>query len=331
MAFVISWVQEVEPMPKPYSGDLRERVVAAVDAGGGREEVAQQFSVGSATVYRWVRRKREKGSLEPDAMGGPRVTKLDKEALAALGRLVAEGSDRTIAELRDQLESETGVDVSTSTISRGLAKLGLTRKKKSLKAKEQGERRVQELRTKFKMWQRDLDCTKLVFVDESGSNIAMTRLFARAPSGRRAEDVVPRNRGVIITLIGALTMAGLEAVMTIEGATTAAVFRAYVEQVLSTILNPGDVVVLDNLGAHKHQQVRDAIEGRGAEVVFLPPYSPDLNPIEECWSKVKSLLRAAKARTREALDAAVDKAMSAVGPVDAAGWFDHAGYVVQPA
>lgn len=167
------------------------------------------------------------------------------------------------------------------------------------------------------------------FIDEAGVNLALTRLFGRAPRGQRVFDRVPHNYGANVTMIGALSLQGLDAVMTIEGATNGEVFRAYVEQVLAPTLQSGDVVVMDNLSAHKVAGIREAIEQRGAQVHYLPPYSPDLSPIEPCWSKLKTVLRAAKARTYEALDTALVRALETVTGSDARGWFRHCGYHLQ--
>lgn len=156
----------------------------------------------------------------------------------------------------------------------------------------------------------------------------MTRRYGRAPKGVRVVDAVPKNYGCNVTIIGALTCRGLEAVMTVNCATDAAVFHAYVNQVLVPTLRLGDVVVMDNLGAHKVAGIREAIEAAGAELVYLPPYSPDLSPIERCWSKLKTLLRAAKARERETLDDAVSIAIDKVDAVNSAGWFAHCGYAL---
>jgi transposase len=171
-----------------------------------------------------------------------------------------------------------------------------------------------------------MDPARLVFVDEAGSTIAMTREYARAPCGERAPDVVPRNRGTVTTILGALALDGVRGTMTIEGGTDTNVFDAFLEYVLVPRLKKGDVVVLDNVGAHQPVIIRERIEAAGAEVRFLPPYSPDLNPIEECWSKVKSTLKSAKARTREALDKAVAAAAESITSSDILGWFQHSGY-----
>ena len=172
------------------------------------------------------------------------------------------------------------------------------------------------------------DARRLVFVDESGFHTSMTRLRARAPKGKRAYGKVPRNRGKNTTLIASITLqGGMGESMTLEGATDAAAFEAYVEHFLAPSLREGQVVVLDGLGAHRTQKVRELIQARGADLVlFLPSYSPDLNPIEEAFSKIKQLVRKAGARVREVLEEAIGRALAAVTTEDTAGWFVHAGY-----
>jgi transposase len=170
------------------------------------------------------------------------------------------------------------------------------------------------------------DVRRLVFVDESGTNISMDRLRSRAPKGLRAYGKVPKNRGKNLTLIASMSLYGMGASMCIEGATDAAAFEVYVEHFLAPSLGEGQVVVMDNLGAHQPKRIRELIEARGAEVVFVPSYSPDLNPIEQAFSKIKNILRKLGARTHEALLEAMEEALSKVTPTDAAGWFDHCGY-----
>lgn len=155
----------------------------------------------------------------------------------------------------------------------------------------------------------------------------MTRLRARAPRGKRAYGKVPRNRGKNTTLIAAITLeGGMGESMTVEGATDAKAFEAYVEHFLAPSLSKGQVVVLDGLGAPRTEKVRELVEARGADLLFLPSYSPDLNPIEEAFSKIKALVRKVGARVREALVEAIGRALVAVSSEDAAGWFAHAGY-----
>lgn len=169
-----------------------------------------------------------------------------------------------------------------------------------------------------------------MFIDEAGSTIAMTRDYGRAPRGKRTSDSAPRNRGTVTTILGALTLAGLEATMTVEGGTDGDVYVAFLEEVLAPKLQEGDLVVMDNAGAHKDPRVREVLARYGAKAVYLPPYSPDLNPIEMAWSKLKSFLRTAKARTIEALNLAIAMGMEIITPDDAVGWFRHCGYSGQP-
>ena len=187
--------------------------------------------------------------------------------------------------------------------------------------------RDEEVRGLWRWLASRFDARRLVFVDESGFNTSMTRLRARAPRGERAYGKVPRNRGKNTTLIASITLEGvMGASMTIEGATDAEVFEAYVEHFLAPTLTEGQVVVLDGLGAHRTHRVRELIEERGADLLFLPSYSPDLNPIEEAFSKIKNLVRKVQARTREALVEAIALAISALTLEDVAGWFAHCGY-----
>jgi transposase len=176
-----------------------------------------------------------------------------------------------------------------------------------------------------------VDPARLVFVDECGTHTSMTRRKARAVRGERAHGAVPRNRGPVTTLIAGVSLAGMSPAMTVEGGTDTAVFATYLEHFLLPALTPGQVVVVDNVGAHQPERIRALVEAAGCELVFLPAYSPDLSPIEEGFSKLKTLIRAAAARTRAALDAAIAAALEAVTAADATGWFAHAGYPTRQA
>ncbi len=167
-----------------------------------------------------------------------------------------------------------------------------------------------------------------MFVDECSTNIALTTLYARAPRGERAYGKAPRNWGKNITLIASLSTKGIGAAMSVEGATDGATFETYVEHFLAPTLREGQIVVMDNLQVHKGRRVKELIESAGAEGLFLAPYSPDFSPIEEAFSKVKSILRRVGARTREALLQATGQALDAVSRQDAVGWFRHCGYDV---
>ena len=171
-----------------------------------------------------------------------------------------------------------------------------------------------------------VDPSRWVWIDEAGSHLGFTPRSSRAPRGQRAHGTAPRNRGKNRTLITALTLAGTGPGLLLEGALNGAAFDAYITHLLAPTLQPGQIVVVDNLRAHHRERAQAAIEARGAELWFLPSYSPDLNPIEEAFSKLKHLLRRAAARTHEALAAAIWAALAAITPHDAAGWFTHCGY-----
>lgn len=181
------------------------------------------------------------------------------------------------------------------------------------------------------MWlgrQKTWEHGRLVFIDESGAKTNMTRLRGRAMKGCRVYDASPHGHWCVRTMISSVRSDGTTACMTVDSATDRAVFLAYVKDVLVPTLRPGDLVILDNLGAHKNDAVAEHIRLAGAEVEYLPPYSPDLNPIEKMWSKIKTFLRAAKARTSEALNEAITHAFQSVSASDARSWFASCGYII---
>ena len=171
-----------------------------------------------------------------------------------------------------------------------------------------------------------VETEQLVFVDEMGTNTSLSAVYAWAPKGQRAYWCVPRNRGANTTVLSSMSIEGMGPSLSVEGTTTSVLFETYVEQVLAPELRKGQVVVMDNLTAHKGERVKELIEEQGCELIYLPPYSPDLNPIEEAFSKVKRLLRKAETRTKEVLVEAIGSALSAVTSEDARGFFEHCGY-----
>jgi len=166
-----------------------------------------------------------------------------------------------------------------------------------------------------------------VFVDECSSNSALTPLYARAPRGQRAVGRVPRNYGANTTLMASLSLQGMGEALVWEGAADTSTFEAYIEQVLAPSLERGQIVVMDNLSSHQGARVRQAIEACGCQLLFLPTYSPDFSPIEEAFSKLKTALRRAGARTQETLLEAIAQALVTITPADALGWFTHCGYL----
>jgi transposase len=167
----------------------------------------------------------------------------------------------------------------------------------------------------------------LKFLDEIGANLGLTRLFGRAAPGERVVDASPGHSGPHYTMVATLGWQAIDAPWVLHGAMDRPAFEAYVEQVLAPTLRRGDIVVLDNLSAHKGERSRQLIEARGARLAFLPPYSPDYNPIELCWSKIKTVLRTAKARTLDALLDAIADGLRSVSLHDIQAWFAHCGYV----
>jgi len=201
---------------------------------------------------------------------------------------------------------------------------GLDAQKKTLAASERDE----QARTAWREAAAQLDPEQLVFVDESGTNISLTRLYGWAPHFQRATGSVPRNHGKNTTLVAALAPDGLQMPWMIEGAMDTATFEWYITEQLAPTLRPGQVVVLDNLSVHKAQSIRQALEARHCQLLFLPPYSPDFTPIEQAFSKIKAILRRIGARTREALWEAMQVAVEAITSEDALAWFAHAGYTL---
>ena len=174
--------------------------------------------------------------------------------------------------------------------------------------------------------QDDLDPERLIFIDESGLSTKMARLRGWAPKGERCRAAIPHGHWKTITFVGGLTLAGFVAPMLLDGPMDGESFLAWVEQMLAPTLRPGDIVVMDNLAAHKVVGVRQAIEACGAELHYLPPYSPDLNPIENAFAKLKAHVRKSAARTIDALERAAANALRQFKPDQCANFFAHAGY-----
>ena len=191
-------------------------------------------------------------------------------------------------------------------------------------ASERDERK----RAAFRAQVTPLQSERLIFVDETSTHTAMTRRYARAPRGQRAYGRVPRNHGANLSVIGALGLRGMIATMSVDGAVDTEIFNIFVHQVLVPALQPGDVVLLDNLTVHHASTIEQAVSVGGGTVVFLPSYSPDFSPIESCWAKLKTFLRGCAPRTRAFLDEALTTALQTLSPEDFQGWFRHCGYAV---
>jgi transposase len=306
---------------KPYSMDLRERAVAAVDRQeGSQRQIARRFGISLSTLSGWLRRRRQTGSIAPKPHGGGHPPALDPTHRQQLRELVRQQPDATLEELTERL----GIPCHRMAIWRTLRKLRISRKKKVLHAQERDTPRVKRRRRRFRRRLARVSPKHLVFVDETGANTAMTRTHGRAPIGQRVAGVVP-GQWESVTLVAGMRLAGVVGPMAFAGAMDTPSFESYVEQILVPELRRKDVVIWDNLKPHQSAEARRIIERAGAELVPLPPYSPDLTPIEKMFSKVKEALRSAGARSTSTVYAAMDRALRAVHDQDIRGWFQSCG------
>jgi transposase len=310
---------------KSYSQDLRERVFAAADDGEPVGRIAVALRVSVSYVSKVLSRRRLTGQRTARPQRCHVAAKLTGLYDAILEH-VNDHPDATIAELRAWLLQTHKVSASTGLVNKTLAALDLTFKKKSVHAAEQAREDVASARAEWKEQQPDLTPSKLVFIDETAVKTSMARRYGRSKRGHRLVAAVPHGHWKTTTFIGALRCDGLTAPLVIDGAVNGELFLAYVEQVLVPTLKPGDVVVMDNLRVHKMAGVREAIEAAGAKLLFIPPYSPDLNPIELAFSKLKALLRAKAIRTAEALWKALGDLCDSFSPRECANYFRHDGY-----
>lgn len=309
-----------------YSRDLRQRVIETVERGeGSLRQIARRFLVSLSFVTRLMRHHRDTGSVDPKPHGGGRPAALGPADLERLRQLERDQPDATLDELRQRL----GIDCSRMAIFRALRKLNITRKKKDLHADERDRPDVKRKRRAFRKQVAGIDPKRLIFVDESGANTAMTRTYGRAPVGERVHGSAP-GQWETVTLICGLRLSGVTAPVVVPGATDTAVFESYVEQILVPQLRPGDVVIWDNLKPHKAKAVVNAVESAGAQLIPLPPWSSDMTPIEEMFSTVKGTLRSIAARTTETVTVAIGTALQGVSEPDILGWFwSRAAYAMQ--
>jgi len=286
---------------------------------------AARFEVGVSTVIKGVGRVLETGERSARKQGRPRGLKLDPHKDFLLPLIEAE-PDMTIERMRERLREERGVRASTGTIWTFLDRCGLTFKKKSAHASEQERPDVLKRREEWFDGQLDLDPAKLVFIDETwaATNMAPTRGWA--PEGERLRVGIPHGHWKRTTFIAGLRLRGLTAPMAIDGSINGTSFLDYVKRVLVPTLTSGDIVVADNLSSDKSDQVREAIEAAGATLRFLPPYSPDFNPIEKAFSKLKALLRRAAERSVEALQRTIMRLARHFTPTECANFFAACGY-----
>ncbi len=308
---------------KPYSNDLRERVVAAVEGGLSRHRAAARFGVAPSTAINWVRLHRETGSVAPKKVGGHVPRKIRDEHRDWLIVRCRE-RDFTLRGLVAEL-AERGLSVDYRTVWTFVHDEKLSYKKSQL-ALEQERPDVARRRAQWFKYQDRVDPARLVFIDETWTKTNMAPLRGWAPKGERLKTKVPHGRWETMTFLAALRHDRIDAPWLFDGPIDGDSFLVYVEKVLVPTLKPGDIVVMDNLGSHKGKAVRQAIRAAGARLLFLPKYSPDLNPIEQVFAKLKHLLRKAAQRTRETICDAIGTILDAFTPSECANYFVNSGY-----
>src|SRR6266446_924607 len=311
-------------MGKPYSMDLRERVVAAVETGGlSCHQAAARFGVGVSTAIVWVRRLRETGSVAPGKMGGHKPKAIAGEHRAWLLQR-AKDRDFTLRGLVAEL-AERGLKVDYRSVWNFVHAEKLSFKK-SVAASERDRPDIARRRAQWTKYQGRIEPERLVFIDETWTKTNMAPLRGWAPRGERLIAKVPHGRWKTMTFLAALRCDRIEAQWLLEGPIDGESFRTYVEKVLAPTLREGDIVIMDNLGSHKGKAVRQLIRAAGAKLFFLPKYSPDLNPIEQVFAKLKHLLRKAAARTVEAVCVAIGEILQAFTPEECVNYFQNSGY-----
>ncbi|WP_265548230.1 IS630 family transposase [Roseomonas mucosa] len=312
-------------MSKALSVDLRERVVAAVTAGASCRAAAARFGVSASSAIRWRALSREAGSVRPGPLGGDRRSSYVEAHAALILGLVEQKSDIALKEIRAEL-AKAGVAVGITTIWRFFRRHRITRKKKSAHATEQDRPDILKRRWDWFESQPDLEPDRLVFLDETWASTKMARTHGRSRRGQRLRAAIPHGHWKTTTFIAGLRNSGMVAPMVLDGPINSVAFQAYVDQVLVPELRPRDIVIMDNLGSHKGAGVRAAIEAAGASLLYLPPYSPEFNPIENAFAKLKANLRKAAERSVEGLWNTIGRIIDTFTPTECANYFAAAGY-----
>lgn len=310
-------------MVRPLSNDLRERAVAAVGSGESCRAVARRFGVAVSSVVKWSQRQRATGSVAPGKMGGHRKPILDSHRAFIVER-IRQTPHLTLHGLKDELAAR-GVKVSHHAVWTFLRREGLSFKK-TLFALEQSRADVARRRQRWRRLQDRLDPRRLVFIDETWIKTNMAPQRGWGPKGKRLLGFAPHGHWRTLTFLGALRCDRLTAPCVFDGPINGESFRAYVEQQLVKVLKPGDIVVMDNLGSHKAPTIRQMIRKAGARLWYLPPYSPDLNPIEQVFAKIKHWMRMAQKRTIDDACDYIGHLVGSVLPNECSNYFVNAGY-----
>ncbi|WP_263490448.1 IS630 family transposase [Mesorhizobium sp. CA15] len=310
-------------MVRPLSDDLRERVVAAVLSGESRRSAAKRFGIANSTAVKLLQRHQATGSVAPGKMGGHRRRVLEPHRAFIVER-INQTSDLSLHRLKDELAAR-GVKVSHNAVWQFLRREGLSFKK-TLFALEQARADIARRRQRWRSWQAGLDPQCLVFIDETWIKTNMAPLRGWGPKGKRLRSLAPHGHWRTLTFLGALRCDRLAAPCVFDGPINGQCFRAYVEQQLITVLKPGDIVIMDNLGSHKSAAIRQMIKAAGARLWYLPPYSPDLNPIEQAFAKIKHWMRQAQKRTVEDTWRHIGHLVETIEAAECKNYFENAGY-----
>jgi transposase len=309
---------------KAYPNELRSRVLEAYQRGeGAMRTLAARFKVSFHFVSQLIKRFRQTGRIDPKPAGGGNRSVIDKAGEKVLRQWLAERADLTLWQLCARYEEKMGVTVSISAMSRALRRMGISRKKKTLYDPKRQTANVALRTNEYFAKLSQLDQKQLIFIDEMGATQNLVSHYGRAQIGQRAFGPKPSARGQRINTIGALSSDGLEATMCFEGTLTSAVFLVFLTQFMLPVLKPGQTLILDNASPHCQTEVTTLLNKAGVSVIYLPPYSPHLNPIELCWSKVKNFLKRAQARTKETLSQALQEALTQITKEDSDAWFRH--------
>lgn len=309
---------------KAYSQDLRDRIIRALERGDSHSLIAARFEVSRMYVYN-VDSERKKGVRTSRPMGGHRRSEiLPQEQI--IRQWISDKPDMTLAEIHARLVAEYQITIGPNAVWHQLNKWGLTLKK-TQRAAEQNRPDVKASRDEWIARQPSMDGTHLVFLDETFANTSMARRYGRSPRGQRCVAYAPHGHWKTTTFLAALRSDGIIAPLVIDGPMDGAMFLAWVEQFLVPNLRPGDIVIADNLSSHKVAGVRTTIETAGAQYLNLPAYSPDLNPIENFFSKLKARLRGMAARTIEQLWEAIAEILNSTEPDECRNYILGCKYV----
>lgn len=308
---------------KILTNDERKRLVDAYERIKKAKMIAEAYNVSERTVFRLVAQKNNTGNVELQTSKRGRKPKISENELRRITETIIEEPDITLQEIIDKLHLRCTVPSICRIIRH---KLGFTRKKKSLYAAERDNPEVQAKREEWMKTMKYFNPNQLVFIDESGVNIDMTRLYGRSIGNTRIKDSAPINTPKRTGIVGAMRFDGTIRYRSFEGSITGKRFLLFLKQTLLSVLREGDIVIMDNLSIHKVKGVQELILSANALPLYLPPYSPDFNPIEKLWSKLKAFLRKWKIRDVKLLRNAVKAAIFRIVTSDCRSWFQHSGY-----